>query len=295
MPGNGDFLKYTKAGDKTLSHDLINFLIDSAKRQNDREPIGIHPNPSKNDQDPTRALILNNTGRDLDYLAVMGLDTSIIDPADNPDAFAQNVALKGVLPTLADHRGKFAIALHPVAQGAIALCAVGGVVPIKLAVGDVSHQWADVDAGVTDSLKTQANPGGAQILWKQNTGSMANQWAYVRIGQRIISDFFCKIAADFTVASATITARRCQGDGTLLPDVTDPQIFDLTGDGSTQSYCNLLAGAVVRYTPYAQPSGGPGSIGLLAPQGIAATTAYAVLQTNSGMNRTISDYVRGHG
>lgn len=123
---------------------------------------------------------------------MLGIDGPIFDPTDNVDAFKSRVGLRGVLPALAEHRGRFVVLLRPVAQGDLGPAAAAGAVPIRVYVNSAAHKCCDiidpVGTGVEECrLGTAA--GGAEILWREQ-GLLPDEsdivgtivWAIIRLG-----------------------------------------------------------------------------------------------------------------
>lgn len=125
-------------------------------------------------------LIKNTTETDLDRFAVLGISGIMIDPADNEQAFKNQIALTGTTPTTADHLGKFAVLQEPCGAGKIARAKLDGLTVCKVDATDT-----DVFADVSDSDATMlkgASAGAACILWRQSgTGA---QWAVVRLANK---------------------------------------------------------------------------------------------------------------
>ncbi|MFB3893596.1 MAG: hypothetical protein ACE15C_16405 [Phycisphaerae bacterium] len=127
-------------------------------------------------------LVKNGSGADRARFDVLGVDSPLFDPADDLDAFKNQVALVGVTPTEADHFGKVVILLEPVVAGEIGLAVAVGVCPVMLDVTAESDGYADVNDGDCGSLKT-GTKGSATILWKvSGTGS---QWGVVKLAGHV--------------------------------------------------------------------------------------------------------------
>jgi hypothetical protein len=76
-------------------------------------------------------------------------------------------------------KGRFVVAVEPVAPDGFGLFAIDGVVQVKLNVSSSDHQFATPRAGRNDQLDS-ASTGDATILWKEpGTGV---KWALIRIG-----------------------------------------------------------------------------------------------------------------
>jgi len=124
-------------------------------------------------------LVRNDSGYDRGRFDVLGIDSPIITPTDNEDAFKNQVAFSGSTPSLPGHGGRFVILLEPLATGAIGLGLTTGVCPVRLDVQDAEHARATVIDGDAANLRS-ADDGPAAILWKEaGTGT---RWALIHLG-----------------------------------------------------------------------------------------------------------------
>jgi hypothetical protein len=85
-------------------------------------------------------LARNDSGSDRDRFDVLGIDSVVISPGDNLDAFKNRVALAGVTPDGEDHFGRFVVLLELVRAGALGLVCVSGVCPARVYVDDEDRQ-----------------------------------------------------------------------------------------------------------------------------------------------------------
>jgi len=129
-------------------------------------------------------LIRNDSGSNQNRMAVLGIDTPIIDPSANEEEFKNRVALSCVAPAVDTHEGKFVVLAEPIASGKIGRAYAAGVCPVKIDVPDEDHEWryAEITDGVTANLKVSMQ-GSAGILWR--AGGTGVQWAVVRLGKPI--------------------------------------------------------------------------------------------------------------
>jgi len=177
-----DALRKVQAGQKlVIPAAAYNAFIDAAvdyRRRTAR--IGQKAEPSQ--RQASIVLVRNDSGGDLNRLAVLGIDSPVIDPADNEDEFKNRVALVGVTPVEDTHEGKFVVLAEPIATGRIGRAYAAGLCPVKIDVPDEDHEYpfAEVAEGVTDNLKA-THYGSAAILWRE--GSTGVQWAVVRLGK----------------------------------------------------------------------------------------------------------------
>lgn len=180
--------------------------------------------------------VLNDTGAGLDRCSVVGLDGPVFTPTDSEDAFLREVAFRGVTPTVADHSGRFAVLLEPIAPDTIGRAWVAGVCPVKVDVIDEAHGYADVTDGDGTKL-TSSHIGTAQILWFEggevygpyDTGE---QWAIVRLGCRPGDVAIGQVTS--TISKATSATRPGIGKVKLYTSVdmtTSPPTYgSLTAD-----------------------------------------------------------------
>jgi len=141
-------------------------------------------------------LVKNGTASDLERFHVLGIERPIFTPAESLFSFHDQIAVVGVTPNEDDHLGRFLVLQEPLRDGMIGRAVVSGVTSVRLNVLDEEHEWADIEDGETDSLKTDT-AGSAFILWKEPAGSGGYggygygysygyygglRWALVRIG-----------------------------------------------------------------------------------------------------------------
>ncbi len=129
-------------------------------------------------------LVRNDSGSNQNRMAVLGVDTPIIDPSANEEEFKNRVALSCVAPAADTHEGKFVVLAEPIASGKIGRAYAAGVCPVKIDVPDEDHEWryAEIADGVTANLKVSMQ-GSAGILWR--AGGTGVQWSVVRLGKPI--------------------------------------------------------------------------------------------------------------
>jgi hypothetical protein len=130
---------------------------------------------------PQGATILaqNNETTICPCFGILGISTTLFDPATKLRSFQNTPAVAGVKPTAAAHTGRFIIATEPIPPGKIGFCLTVGVCPVQIDVTDEDHEFADVADGDWTKLASGAS-GLASILYKPSgTGT---KWAIVRIG-----------------------------------------------------------------------------------------------------------------
>lgn len=191
----GDPFKKVQRGDRlSIPAETFNTFIDAAKdfrnrtqnvarqRQLDLPQTGV-------------VLVKNGTADDIERFHVLGVDRPIFTPGESLFSFQDQIAVVGITPTEDDHLGRFLVLQEPLRAGMIGRACVSGVTPVRLNVLEEEHDWADIEDGETDSLKTDT-AGSTFILWKEPPsagyggsgygygygyyGSL--RWALVRIG-----------------------------------------------------------------------------------------------------------------
>jgi len=177
-----DALRKVQTGQRlVIPAAAYNAFIDAAvdyRRRTAR--IGQKAEPSQ--RQASIVLVRNDSGGDLNRLAVLGVDAPVIDPAANEDEFKNRVALVGVTPAGDTHVGKFVVLAEPIASGKIGRAYAAGVCPVRIDVPDEDHEYpfAEIAEGVTDNLKVSYY-GSAAVLWRE--GGTGVQWAVVRLGK----------------------------------------------------------------------------------------------------------------
>ncbi|MGD9854332.1 MAG: hypothetical protein AB7U20_05210 [Planctomycetaceae bacterium] len=192
----GDPFKKVQRGDPLrIPAETFNTFIDAAKDFRNRTQ-----NLTRRGQSGVLQsgiiLVKNGTASDLERFHVLGIERPIFTPAESLFSFQDQIAVIGVTPNEDDHLGRFLVLQEQLRSGMIGRACVSGVTPVRLNVLDEAHEWADIEDGETDSLKTDT-AGSAFILWKEPAGSGGYggggygygygyygglRWALVRIG-----------------------------------------------------------------------------------------------------------------
>lgn len=186
----GDPFKKVQRGDPLrIPAETFNTFIDAAKDFRSRTQ-----NLARRGQPDVLQsgiiLVKNGTANDLGRFHVLGIERPIFTPADSLFSFQDQIAVIGVTPNEDHHLGRFLVLQEPLRAGMIGRACVSGVTPVRLNVLDEAHEWADIEDGETDSLKTDT-AGSAFILWKEPpTGGYGGygygyygglRWALVRL------------------------------------------------------------------------------------------------------------------
>lgn len=207
----GDPLKKVRSGQPFQpSAQTWNTFIDAAefyKRQ--QMQIG-RTGQEHNDLPPGVILLKNESGSDLARFNVLGLGDPIILPSANEDEFKNRVTFRGETTAIANHEGKWALALEPIANNRIGRAALSGVFPARVTFDNATQyqtfERADISAGST-VLKANG-AGAAEILWSEKTSG--EQWCYVRIGPWLDDRLYGTLdsaLADSSTSTVTVAGR----------------------------------------------------------------------------------------
>jgi hypothetical protein len=175
-----DSLRKVRAGQKfRFPAAAYNLMVDAAQDLlSHRQDQG--SNPSNPGGMGVVIRIKNTTGEDLERYDILGIDDVAYGPDDNEQTFLHSPTFLGVVPTLADHVGRFAVVLTPLADGKIGRAAIAGVVPVYVNVLSADDWWADIDDGEHWTLRSGPS-GSAQLLYKSAAGT-GGMWCLARLG-----------------------------------------------------------------------------------------------------------------
>ena len=177
-----DALKKVQSGQKLhIPAQAYNAFIDAAVDYRRRTAhIGQKAEPTT--RQASIVLVRNDSGSNQNRLAVLGIDTPIIDPAANDNEFKNRVALSCVTPAVDTHEGKFVVLAEPLATGKIGRAYAAGVCPVQIVILDEdaeAYQYADIFDTFAGGLFASPN-GSASILWKEEGTGF--KWAVIRLG-----------------------------------------------------------------------------------------------------------------
>ena len=188
----GDPLKKVQAG-QTLAIPAVAFnaMIDAALDYRRRTThIGQKAEPSF--RQASMVLVRNDSGSNQNRLAVLGIDSPIIDPAANENEFKNRVAFSCVTPAENTHEGRFVVLAEPMAAGKTGRAYAAGVCPVFIVVPEhaVAYQRAEIYDSFSGGLVVRPY-GSAVILWNQEC--MLSNIDGINCAKRIR----CKCFADF--------------------------------------------------------------------------------------------------
>lgn len=215
-----DALRKVQAGQSLeIPATAYNAFIDAARDFRERT-AGLGQGAQRAFQQASIILVRNDSGADRARFDVLGLDAPVISPADNEDAFKNQVVLGGVMPLAGACEGRFVVLAEPIAASGIGRAFAAGVCPARIDVPNEDHDWrfADLGDGVAGNLVVHTR-GTATILWR--AGGTGLQWAVVRLGTPLAMRLFP------VVLSQTGGA---QGDGSTPATWTYEVQDALTGD-----------------------------------------------------------------
>jgi hypothetical protein len=200
-----------------------NAFVDAARESQARR-LGQEQGSQQASRQTGIVFVRNDSGEDRERFDILGIETPIFTPTDDEDAFKNQVALKGIIPTAVDHTGKFVILLEPIAAGEVGRACIAGVCPAWLYIADEGHTFADVYDGDATMLRS-APTGSAQVIWKEEgTGPL---WAVVRIGNQVTAAFPAKLTAEDTPGEYGWEEQGLDANGDFI-DLDEPRF----GDGS---------------------------------------------------------------
>jgi hypothetical protein len=232
----GDCLKKVKPGDPlAIPAATFNTFVDAAqdflRRQRDvgRTPVADRP--------PFETVLLKNaSGADRGRFDVLGIDAPVFTPTDSLETFTNGIALAGVTPT-DSHAGNFAVLVEPIQAGQIGRACILGACPVKVNIVSTSDAFADVEAGVTDRLKSGSS-GAARILWKES--GTGEKWAVVRLGNPAGGASAIPVKLTASLGGGSYTGKEQVWTGSAWSD--KPGATDITCVNLSETCRGVLAG-----------------------------------------------------
>ncbi len=160
---SGDHLKKVQSGDPLrIPAATFNAMIDTAVDYRRRTAhIGQKAEPSF--RQASMVLVRNDSGSNQNRLAVLGIESPIIDPAANENEFKNRVALSCVTPAENTHQGRFVVLAEPIAAGKTGRAYAAGVCPVFIVVPELAPSGAN--SRTTDPVaRSQARQRGSLAL-----------------------------------------------------------------------------------------------------------------------------------
>jgi len=174
-------LRKVQIGQKlSIPAAAFNSFVDAALDYRRRTAhIGQKAEPSF--RPASMVLVRNDSGSNQNRLAVLGIDSPIIDPATNENEFKNRVAFSCVMPAASTHEGRFVVLAEPIAAGKTGRAYAAGVCPVFIVVPEhaVAYKRAEIYDSFTNGLVVRPH-GSASILWRQ--AGWGGKWAIVRLG-----------------------------------------------------------------------------------------------------------------
>jgi len=175
----GNALRKVQTGQKLrIPATAYNAFVDAAlanRASDSGAPAGIGGNAI----DGIDVWIRNSSGADVGQFGVLGLGDALFPVETRPVAFKATLAIVGEAPTAADHLGKFAVMIEPVASGAMGHGRVAGLCACQIDVVNSAHGFAEIADGALAPLASAVS-GAAQIIWKQSGTGL--KWSILRLG-----------------------------------------------------------------------------------------------------------------
>lgn len=225
-----DPFKNVQSGDAfSIQADTWNTLMDVAKATQTGPVAG-----SASTRQASIIRVKNESGANLPRNSVLGLEDPIFTPGDSSlDAFLREVTFRGATPDIAMHKRRFCVLIDPAPMDVVVRAYVAGVCPVKVDVGDASHEYAGIADAETGNLES-SRYGFAQILWREGDEGYGYgdgyatglQWAIVRLGAHCPSVAIGK-------ASGAISARSGTTFGTGTVDIYRSEGGDVDGPVET--------------------------------------------------------------
>ncbi|MBN1908119.1 MAG: hypothetical protein JW818_00135 [Pirellulales bacterium] len=135
------------------------------------------------DREVVLATVKNTSPRPCDRFDILGIDTPIFLPGDDPTVFISRTGVLGVNPRIADHTTRFVVLLEPADQGDLARACLVGVVPVRIHMIHEWHEFAHIETD--DPTRLVSDCVGYPILWKdskENENPYGVRWALIKIG-----------------------------------------------------------------------------------------------------------------
>lgn len=175
----GDAMRKVQAGQPmAIPAAAYNSFIDAAADYQSRQQ-STHSKMSPTGPQANRITVRNDSSYDLVVGTALGFGDPIITPDDNLEEFKSRIVLSVVLPTVAQHSGRFVVLAEPIGQNELGQAYIHGACPAFLDVQDETHGYADITA---DFPLLQTNGGhGAEIIWKQSGTGL--KWGILRLSK----------------------------------------------------------------------------------------------------------------
>jgi hypothetical protein len=161
-----------------------NAFIDAARAERAGR-LSEHADGELFDQSATVVQVKNETGELQPRMRVLGVFDSVHDPQAHLDTFKNEIVLRGRIPLDGEDRGRFVILKDSLAPDMTGEAVIAGVTAVQVCLGSESHEFADIDPGLSTHLKS-GSTGSAQILYLgPPCGSPPSlRWCVVRLGNK---------------------------------------------------------------------------------------------------------------
>jgi hypothetical protein len=234
------FRKVSSGQPMRIPARAYNAFIDAAMDLQQRRMSGSGSADERNIV-PVLVLVQNDSGGDCQEGDVLGIDKALIDPTQCDPQTVQFVhlpAYSGITPADPDHLGMFIITAEPIPDGKIGRGFISGVVPAWIDVQDTNDNYAEINDGDSNALKSGAS-GSAYILWLAGSGT-GEQWAIVQLGVRVPPLFKAQSDSD----GDTVDVLPIDTDGNTVGDTNSTIKVLGTDTCGTKIYADDLVGTV---------------------------------------------------
>ncbi len=129
-----DMLKKVQRGQPlVIPASTFNAFVDAAQ-DFQRRKLSQQSTGQSTSRDADMVLIKNASGADRARFEILGTNAPVFTPTDNLDEFRNRVALSGVVPTAANHWGKFVVLAEPIRNGARRMSPPSGSFVVSLGI-----------------------------------------------------------------------------------------------------------------------------------------------------------------
>lgn len=221
------FKKFSSGNPLSISASDWNAMIDAAIAHRNKQNSATGKE-SGYGRRPV-VLVRNSSGTNIVRGQILGIEAPIILPTTNENEFLSGIALDCDAAVIADHSGKFVVAVEPITDGKIGSAVAFGMAHCLINVISETDEYIDAPATAGYIAESCAS-GSARIVWRE--GGTGEQWGIVQLmsGAGGSADIqFVQATADS--ANGQVSAKAIQ----FLGDLSAHPNFEQTGDTLTLS------------------------------------------------------------
>jgi len=234
-----------------------NTLADLANARRASELAGGAGKTGKYQFGPTIVHVKNASGYDVGRLGVLGIHSAPAIAPDNTggdadDVFTATPILTGTTPHQDYDRGRFAIAIEPIANGSVGRACISGLCPAMIDYRKANHHCADITHANSGYL-TSCEQSPAQIIWvSADPGGGEPVLGLIRLGADQSSRvYWAKLTADWQANATWVAGNPCDSSGgNVDTDTTLTLHIEGWGAPVTPDYASLHKDAIVPYVPW---------------------------------------------